>query len=71
MTLFGGTQRYRDDAGNIIEEKLKCLLPNSNVLVAISKGMQAAKPCSNKILQFLAGVPANAYCPVVTAVKRQ
>jgi len=30
-------------------------LPNPNVLVAISKGMQAVKLCTNKILQFLTG----------------
>jgi len=35
------------------------LLSNLNVLVAICKGMQAVKLCSNKVLQFLAGVPAN------------
>jgi len=39
-------------------------LPNLNVLVAISKGMRAVKLYSNKILQFLTGVLANAGCPV-------
>jgi len=29
------------------------LLPNRNVLTAISQDMQAVKVCSNKILQFL------------------
>jgi len=29
--------------------------PHPNVLVAVSKGMQAVKLCSNKILQFLTG----------------
>jgi len=33
----------------------KHLLPNPIALVAISKGMWAAKFCSNKILQFLTG----------------
>jgi len=27
----------------------------SNALVAVSKGMQAAKLCTNRILQFLTG----------------
>jgi len=31
----------------------------SNAIVAVSKGMQAVKVCSNKMLQFLTGVPAN------------
>jgi len=31
------------------------LLPNPNVLVAVSKGMWAIKFCCNKILQFLTG----------------
>jgi len=31
------------------------LLPNPNVLVAVSKGMRAVKLCTNKILQFLTG----------------
>jgi len=34
---------------------LKCLLHNLNVVVAVSKGMQSVKLCSNKILQFLTG----------------
>jgi len=28
-----------------------------NVLVVVSKGMQAVKLCSNQMLQFLTGVP--------------
>jgi len=36
------------------------LLPNPNVLVAISKGMRAVKLCTKKILQFLLEVQANA-----------
>jgi len=43
-------------------EELQHLLPNPSVLVAVSKGVQAVKLCSNKILQFLIGVPANAGC---------
>ena len=35
--------------------KLWRLLPNPNVLVAISKGMRAVKLCCNKIIQFLTG----------------
>jgi len=34
---------------------LSRLLPNPNVLFAISKGMRAVKLCTNKILQFLTG----------------
>ena len=34
---------------------LQCLLPNPNVLVAVTKGMRAVKLCTNKILQFLTG----------------
>ena len=36
------------------------------MLVAVSKGMEAVKRCSNKIVEFLTGggVPANAGCPV-------
>ena len=45
---------------NVIEVQRQCrelqhLLPNLNVLVAVSKGMRAVKLCSNKILQFLTG----------------
>jgi len=36
-------------------EVLQRLLADPNVLVAISKGMQAVKLCTNKILQFLTG----------------
>ena len=38
--------------------------PNPSALVAFSKGIRAVKLCSNKILQFLTGVPANAGYPV-------
>ena len=31
------------------------LLANLNALAAVSKGMQAVKLCTNKILQFLTG----------------
>jgi len=31
------------------------LIPNPNALVAISKGMQAVKLCTDKILHFLSG----------------
>ena len=40
-------------------EELQHLLPNPSTLVAISKGMQAVKLCSNKILQFLTVVTAS------------
>jgi len=43
---------------------MRSLLPNPNVLVAISKGMRALKLCSNKIFQFLTAVPTNAGCVV-------
>ena len=33
----------------------------------ISRAMRAVKLCSNKILQFLTGVPADAGCPVTPA----
>jgi len=35
-----------------------------NALVAFSNGMQAIKNCSNKMLQFLPGVPTNTGRPV-------
>jgi len=41
---------------NTIGKKLQRLLPNSNALVVVSKGMWAVKLCTNKILQFLTGV---------------
>jgi len=44
--------RYRDNVDNT---KLQHLLPNPYVLVAVSKGMQAVKLCTNNILQFLTG----------------
>jgi len=37
-------------------------LANPNAPAAISKGTWAVKRCSNEILQYLAGVPANAGC---------
>jgi len=43
--------RYGDSVDNTVEH----LLPTPNVLVAVSKGMQAVKLCINKILQFLTG----------------
>jgi len=45
-----GDSRYGD---NNCWRELQRLLPNPNVLVAISKGMPAVKLCINKILQFL------------------
>jgi len=45
----------RTIAENNISTVLVILLPNPNVLVAISKGMLAVKLCTGKILQFLTG----------------
>ena len=44
---------YRDSKSNNVEQTLAYSLPNSNALVAVSKGMPAEKLRSNKILQFL------------------
>ena len=46
---------YGDRVNNIICRELQCLLPNPIVLVAVSRGMQAVKLCTNEILQFLNG----------------
>jgi len=54
--LSSKSLRYRDSVDNTVEE-------NSNVFsligmrapVAVSKGTQAVKLCTNKILQFLTG----------------
>ena len=43
--------RYRDSVHIAVER----LLANLNALVAVSKGMQAVKLCTNSILQFLTG----------------
>jgi len=47
--------KYGDSVNNTVEKTLQRLLPFLNVLVAISKGMQTVKLCTNKILQFLTG----------------
>jgi len=44
-----------DSASKHHWEELWHLLPNPNTLVAISRGMQPLKLCSNKILKFLTG----------------
>ena len=48
---------YGDSVDNIVEcrGELQHLLPNPNVLVAVSKGTRAVKLCTNKILRFLTG----------------
>jgi len=46
---------FLNRGGNTIEENSKCLLPNLNALVAISKGIRAVKLCSNIIFQLLTG----------------
>jgi len=46
------TVRYGDSVHNTVEE-LQSLLPNPNVLVAVSKGIWAVKLCTNNNLQFL------------------
>jgi len=47
-------RRYGDSVDNAVEES-SCLLPNPNVLVAVSKGMWAVKLCTHKIIQFSSG----------------
>jgi len=48
--------RYGDSVDNTAEENSSIFSPNPNALVAVSKGMRAAKKlCTNKILQFLTG----------------
>jgi len=50
--------------------ELQRLLPNTNVLVAVSKGMWAVKFCTNKILQFLTGGASWRRLTCIMAVKR-
>ena len=50
--------------------KLQRLLPNPNALVAVSKGMQAAELCTNKILQFLTGGACKLRLTLIMAVKK-
>jgi len=45
--------KYGDSADNTAEENCSVLLPNPDVLVAIT--MRAVKLCTNKILQFITG----------------
>ena len=45
---------YRDSVDNTVE-KNSSVLSHPNVPVAITKGVQAVKLCTNKILQFLTG----------------
>ena len=40
-------------------ENSKSLVPSTNALVAVSKGMPAVKLCTDKIIQFLTGGWAN------------
>jgi len=67
MRFFSG---YGDGAGRPLIPSRRTLtsspLPNrpTNALAAVSKDMQAVKPCSNNALHFLTGVPANAGCPI-------
>ena len=51
-----------EESGNTAEEN-SSIFSNPNALAIISKGMWTVKLCSNKILQFLTGVPASAGCP--------
>jgi len=50
--LYSHVQRYGDSVKHSWGE-LQPLLPNLNVLVAVSKGVRRVKCCTNKILQFL------------------
>ena len=53
VQFFSITLGYGNSVGNT--EELQHLLHNPNALVAVSKGMQAVKLCTHKILQFLTG----------------
>ena len=46
------------------------LLPNSNALVVVRKGMQAVKLCTNRILQFLTGGAGWCRLTCVMTIKR-
>jgi len=50
---------YGDSVDYTVEENSR-LLQILNTLVAVNKGMQAVRLCTNKILQYLLEVPANA-----------
>jgi len=54
-TLPEGAQRQCRPRLHCGGEVLQRLLADPNVLVAIRKGMQAVKLCTNKILKFLTG----------------
>ena len=52
-------RRYGKGVDNAVDE-ISNIFSHLNALAAIIKDMRAVKLCSNKILQFLTGVPYNA-----------
>jgi len=59
MTFYktSKSSQYGKDVVNTAVKRTLESSPSTNVLVAISKGMQAVKLCFNKILQFLIKMP--------------